>query len=176
MKNYSKVQNSTLFKIAQKLEWSILIYLSLQNAAEITISKKNWLPCKMRKIFKGRLLYWQKFPHGEILWNYWNFIRNLKIYYKNRWSFHKNFCKSDFKVGKVKFPKMTRYQFQQPTYCKENGLLRKKCPYSELYWSAFSRIWTEYGEIRSICPYSVQMEKIQTRITPNTDTFYAVVT
>ena len=26
----------------------------------------------------------------------------------------------------------------------------KKCPYSELFWSVFSRIWTEYGEILSI--------------------------
>ena len=25
--------------------------------------------------------------------------------------------------------------------------LRKKCQYSELFWSAFSHIWTEYGEI-----------------------------
>ena len=33
--------------------------------------------------------------------------------------------------------------------------LRKKCPYSELFWSAFSRIRTEYGEIKSISPYSV---------------------
>ena len=24
--------------------------------------------------------------------------------------------------------------------------LRKKCPYSELFWSAFFRIWAEYGE------------------------------
>ena len=47
-----------------------------------------------------------------------------------------------------------------------NRALRKKCPYSELFWSVFSRIWTEYEEIRSI--------KIRTRITPNTDTFYAV--
>ena len=43
---------------------------------------------------------------------------------------------------------------------------------------AFSRIWTEYGEIRSISPYSVRMRqnvwKMGTRITPNTDTFYAV--
>ena len=42
----------------------------------------------------------------------------------------------------------------------------------------FSRIWTEYGEIRSISPYSVRMRenvgKMQTRITPNTDSFYAV--
>ena len=28
--------------------------------------------------------------------------------------------------------------------------LRKKCPYLEFFWSAFSRIQTKYGEIRSI--------------------------
>ena len=28
--------------------------------------------------------------------------------------------------------------------------LRKKCPYSEFFWSALSRIRTEYGEIQSI--------------------------
>ena len=38
-------------------------------------------------------------------------------------------------------------------YIKHNGntdpckTLRKKYPYSELFWSAFSRIRTEYGEI-----------------------------
>ena len=48
--------------------------------------------------------------------------------------------------------------------------LRKKCPYSELFWSIFSRIRTEYGEIRSIWniylidirnipPYSVRMRE-----------------
>ena len=31
------------------------------------------------------------------------------------------------------------------------------CPYSELFWSVFPRIWTEYREIRSISPYSVQI-------------------
>ena len=41
--------------------------------------------------------------------------------------------------------------------------LRKKCPQLELSWSAFSRIRTEYG-------------KIGTRITPNIDTSYTVVT
>ena len=35
--------------------------------------------------------------------------------------------------------------------------LRKNRPYSELFWSAFSRIQTEYEEIRSISPYSVRM-------------------
>ena len=41
----------------------------------------------------------------------------------------------------------------------------KKCTYSELLWSVFSRIWTEYEESR----------KIRSRITPNTDTFHAVL-
>ena len=35
--------------------------------------------------------------------------------------------------------------------------LRKKCPYSELFWSAFSGIQTEYVEIQSISQYSVQI-------------------
>ena len=37
--------------------------------------------------------------------------------------------------------------------------LRKKCPYSELFWSVFSRIRTEYREIQSISPYSVRMQE-----------------
>ena len=37
--------------------------------------------------------------------------------------------------------------------------LPKKCPYSELFWSASSHIWTEYGEIRSISSYSVRMRE-----------------
>ena len=37
--------------------------------------------------------------------------------------------------------------------------LRKNYPYSEFFWSAFFRIRTEYGEIRSISPYSVQMRE-----------------
>ena len=57
-----------------------------------------------------------------------------------------------------------------------NPPLHKKCPYLDLFWSAFSRIQTEYGEIQSISPYSVQMWKMRTRITPNTDTFHAIHT
>ena len=37
--------------------------------------------------------------------------------------------------------------------------LREKCPYSGFFWSVFSRIWTKYGDIRSISPYSVQMRE-----------------
>ena len=39
-------------------------------------------------------------------------------------------------------------------------LLRQKCPYSELFWSVFFRILTEYGEMRlRISPYSVRMRE-----------------
>ena len=34
--------------------------------------------------------------------------------------------------------------------------LREKCPYSEIFWSVFSRIRTEYGEIRSKSLHSVR--------------------
>ena len=37
--------------------------------------------------------------------------------------------------------------------------MRKKCLYSELFWSTFSHIRTEYGEILRISPYSVWMRK-----------------
>ena len=37
--------------------------------------------------------------------------------------------------------------------------LREKCPYSELFWPAFFRIRTEYGEILLISPYSVRMRE-----------------
>ena len=38
-------------------------------------------------------------------------------------------------------------------------LLREKCPYSEFFWSLFSRIQTEYGEIWCISPYSAQTQE-----------------
>ena len=37
--------------------------------------------------------------------------------------------------------------------------LPEKCPYSEFFWSTFSAICTEYGEIQSISPYSVRMRE-----------------
>ena len=40
-----------------------------------------------------------------------------------------------------------------------NHSLRKKCPYLELFWSVFSRIQTEYGEILRISAYSDRMRK-----------------
>ena len=50
--------------------------------------------------------------------------------------------------------------------------LDEKCPYSELFWSTFSGLNTERYSV-SLRIHS-KCEKMQTRITPNTDTFYAV--
>ena len=52
--------------------------------------------------------------------------------------------------------------------------LRKKCPYLKSFWSEVSSIWTEYGVIRYISPYSAPMQEMQTRITCNSETFHAV--
>ena len=35
--------------------------------------------------------------------------------------------------------------------------LREKCPYPELFWFAFSRFQTKYGEILRISSYSARM-------------------
>ena len=38
--------------------------------------------------------------------------------------------------------------------------LRKKCPNTEiLFWSLFSHIWTEYGDLLRKSPYSFQMQE-----------------
>ena len=63
----------------------------------------------------------------------------------------------------------------------QRPILREKCPYLEFFWSIFSRIWTEYGEI-SVTPYtpylsvfSLNTIKYEPEKTPNTDTFHAVL-
>ena len=35
--------------------------------------------------------------------------------------------------------------------------MRKKCPYSEISWSVFSRISTKYGDLFRKCPYLDRM-------------------
>ena len=54
--------------------------------------------------------------------------------------------------------------------------MREKCSNTEFFWSVFSRIRTEYREIRSISPYSVRIqaytEQKKLRIL---ETFHAVI-
>ena len=53
-------------------------------------------------------------------------------------------------------------------------ILREKCPYLELFWSAFSRIRTEYERYSLSLRIQFECGKMWIRITPNADTFYAV--
>ena len=62
---------------------------------------------------------------------------------------------------------------------KINLPLHKKSPYSELFWSAFFPDFPAFGlNTERYTTYSVPMRenpgKMLTRITPNTDSFYAV--
>ena len=52
--------------------------------------------------------------------------------------------------------------------------MHEKCPYSKFFSSAFSCIRTNYGDIRSIFPYSVWMRENTDQNDSNTDTFHAV--
>ena len=50
------------------------------------------------------------------------------------------------------------------------------CPSTEFCWSVFSRIPTEYVDIRSISPYSVRIQKnTDQKKTPYLDPFHAVL-
>ena len=44
-------------------------------------------------------------------------------------------------------------------YLRKVWKVHEKGPYPDFFWFVFSRIRTEYGEIRIISPYSVQMWK-----------------
>ena len=84
------------------------------------------------------------------------------------WKCDKNLYQSLFCVFDKKHWKLNIVGFTAvPFHCTISFPLRKKYPYLELFWSAFSRIRTEYGEI-------LECGKMRTRITPNTDTFHAV--
>ena len=52
--------------------------------------------------------------------------------------------------------------------------LRKKYSYLEFFWSVFSRIRTEYGEMGVSLRIQSECRKIQTRKTRHMDTFHAV--
>ena len=75
---------------------------------------------------------------------------------------------NDSRLGRLKFhPDKPRSYNHHLVLCfaqyKASGveefpftLLHKKYPYSKLFWSVFSSVQTEYGEILGISPYSVR--------------------
>ena len=69
-------------------------------------------------------------------------------------------CVKKFQEKVMKFRRMVFVPHPKLNNCRKlllSKALRKMCPYLELFWSVFSRIRTEYGEIWSISPYSFRM-------------------
>ena len=54
---------------------------------------------------------------------------------------------------------LTAFTFNQNWLLILDSSLCENCPYSELFWSAFARIQTEYREILRTFPYLVRMRK-----------------
>ena len=116
-------------------------------------------------------LFQMFFLHNSTTW----FFHKCNVGYKG--ALRETCPNTDFSLVRIS---CIRTLFTQCGYYRENcDIPRPKlCPYSELFWSAYSRIRTEYGEIQNIEVFrrigSIQSEcgKIRTRITPNTDTFH----
>ena len=82
------------------------------------------------------------------------FITSQFFYCRFVWMFHSRTLNNQ--INKI-HEKALRLVYKDETFL--SFALRKRCRYSKLFWSAFSRIWTGYGEIRSISPYSVGMRE-----------------
>ena len=73
-------------------------------------------------------------------------------------------CRKTWKFSSVKYSAMSsllmkktsspRMFFTPKQAISSVTSLREKCPYSELFWSAFCRIQTEYGEILRLSVFS----------------------
>ena len=121
-----------------------------------------------------RLLIWKKKrKERKRICDFWKLFRDKVFSIEELWILKINrsdlFCGWTMVYSWIISVLWREYEFTINMF--PSSPLRKKCPYSELFWSAFSRIRTEYGEIRSI---RSKCEKMRARITPNTDTFHAV--
>ena len=64
--------------------------------------------------------------------------------------------KTTFKDVYVNIPRLENKYQDGPAYIIS---IAKKCPYSECFWSVFSRVRNEYGDLQSKSPHSVQMRE-----------------
>ena len=81
-------------------------------------------------------------------------------------------CKAILRDIGMQFRQVVNQEIEAQKWGGKEGMLKvkcNKCPYSEFFWSVFSRIWNGYGDSRSKCG------KILTTKTLSTGTFYAVL-
>ena len=86
----------------------------------------------------------------------------VKTFFQNYGKFGNKFIKNGIIYMNLPFIYFKDFNilFKTIRSCRQRygkTILHKKCPYLELFWSAFSGIWTECGEMGSTCPYPVRM-------------------
>ena len=99
----------------------------------------------------------------------------VKTFFQNYGKFGNNFIKNGIIYMNLRFIYFKDFNifFKTVRSCRQRQgktTLRKKCPYLELFWSVFSGIWTEFGEMGSVCPHPV---RTRGNAGQNTDTFHA---
>ena len=164
-----------------KSNWSMKLW---DNFAPFTCVLKN----SSRKIPKNprrSLLIW------IFIWkNYLKVCGGTVCYLKCLYLLKKRLWHRCFPVNFVKFLRtpcirehtwwllLTVKNYSKSKSKNQSKTLRKKCPYSKLFWSAFFPHFPALGLNTGITPYSARMPenagKMRTRTTSNTDTFYAV--
>ena len=85
---------------------------------------------------------------------------DFRVMQKNACKYLKSFdLKNHWPEISIRFSSFCYVSFQFFSFLNTTTYsFTKKCPYSEFFWSVFFRILTDYGEIRSISSYSVQMQ------------------
>ena len=69
------------------------------------------------------------------------------------------FLKRVFNIFQVNVPFSIHHENRKSQFSMISTAMREKYPYLELFWSLFSRIWTEHREILCTFPYSVRMRE-----------------
>ena len=108
-----------------------------------------------------------------------NYVRCLWLLYggKHYWLFlfSKRWATENWRCHEIQYYSRSNFRSQGAYHSVKKSLFGVILV---CIFPGFSRIRTEYGKILRSSPYSVRMwensEKNQTRITPNTDSFYAV--
>ena len=95
----------------------------------------------------------------ELLQRFWLEIRlnTLSLIKHFKEIIHHHYCLKDIRIRVFSDSYFTMKEQNQITI--EGCSLRKKSLYLHFFWSVFSHIWTEYGNLQSKSPYSVRMRE-----------------
>ena len=127
---------------------------------EIFIEKNGCL--EMMSLCDNKLLFLYAClkPRRYHNWYLWYLLATILALQKRCKSERMSGCSYSFTIEKRQFIErwlQLDFRISSVPLKKDTHWVCKKCPYSELFWSAFSRICTECREILSIYPYLVPM-------------------